>query len=46
MYWPKFENNKLNKNKKSKNKILFAFKIGDKIRISYLRSSFQREYDV
>ena len=46
MHWPKFENNKLNKNKKSKSKILFAFKVGDKVRISYLCSSFQREYDV
>ena len=50
MYWPKLEQNTYTKKdsdkkiKKSKN--LFAFKVGDKVRISHLHSSFQREYDV
>ena len=54
MYWPKFEHKNVlkikndtdKKAKKSKNKISFAFKVGDKVRISHLCSSFQREYDV
>ena len=41
MYWPE---NKMKKEKKSM-KRKYVFKIGDKVRISQLRSSFQREYD-
>ena len=49
MYWPK--NNDIKKsNKESKyqkvKKIKFLFKVGDKVRISHLRSAFQREYDI
>ena len=50
MYWPKLEQNTFTKKdsdkKNKKSKYLFAFKVGDKVRISHLHSSFQREYDV
>ena len=50
MYWPKLEQNTSTKKdsdkKTKKSKNLFAFKVGDKVRISHLHSSFQREYDV
>ena len=43
MYWPK----DLRIKKESKNnKVYFLFKVGDKVRISHLRSAFQREYDI
>ena len=43
MYWPK----DLRIKKQSKNKkVKFLFKVGDKVRISHLRSAFQREYDI
>ena len=43
MYWPK----DLRIKKESKNKkVKFLFKVGDKVRISHLRSAFQREYDI
>ena len=43
MYWPK----DLDVKKETKNrKIKFLFKVGDKVRISHLRSAFQREYDI
>ena len=42
MYWPDMKTLKSEK-KKKRNK--FAFKVGNKVRISLLRSSFQREYD-
>ena len=40
MYWPR-ENVK----KVKDYRIKFLFKVGDKVRISHLRSAFQREYD-
>ena len=42
MYWPNLSNKP---DKKRKNNF-FAFKVGDKVRISHLQSSFQREYDI
>ena len=44
MYSPKEKYNK--NNKKRKFKVKFKFKVGDRVRISYLRSAFQREYSV
>ena len=43
MYWPK--NFGVKKEPKEK-KVKFLFKVGDKVRISHLRSAFQREYDI
>ena len=43
MYWPK--DIKIKKESKDK-KVKFLFKVGDKVRISHLRSAFQREYDI
>ena len=40
MYWPNQEKKQL-----KLSKINFLFKVGDKVRISHLRSAFQREYD-
>ena len=42
MYWPK---EPYMKKLKKKKRIPFAFKVGDKVRTSYTRKSFQREYD-
>ena len=43
MYWLK----DLRVKKESKNKkVKFLLKVGDKVRISHLRSAFQREYDI
>ena len=46
MYWPEEEYIKKEKpcDKRNRQK-KFIFKVGDKVRISYLRKSFQREYD-
>ena len=41
MYWPKSDFIK-----QKEPKIEFLFKVGDRVRISYLRSAFQREYDI
>ena len=43
MYWPK--DIRIKKESKTK-KVKFLFKVGDKVRISHLRSAFQREYDI
>ena len=47
MYWPDEKNNMTlkKKNKKRSRKRMFAYKVGDKVRISQLKTSFQREYD-
>ena len=47
MYWPKYDPKEEIKKKKKKRyrKRLFAYKVGDKVRISQLKSAFQREYD-
>ena len=34
------------KKEKRDKKVKFLFKVGDKVRISHLRSAFQREYDI
>ena len=41
MYWPKEPYVK----KKKKEKIKFAFNVGDRVRTTYIRKHFQREYD-
>ena len=41
MYWPKEPYVK----KKRKEKIKFAFNVGDRVRTTYIRKHFQREYD-
>ena len=41
MYWPK---EPYNPNKK-KHEVKYTFKIGDRVRTTFLRRSFQREYD-
>lgn len=49
MYWPKDENIKgtdIQIKKKKKKRNPFLFNVGDKVRISHLRSAFQREYDI
>ena len=58
MYWPNFDDQssfKVIKKetiesptsiKKKRKPSAFTFKVGDKVRISHLRSAFQREYDV
>ena len=43
MYWPKEKYIKKEKQNNVNKK--FKFKVGDRVRISYLRSSFQREYN-
>ena len=45
MYWPKDTNIKIAP-KKRKIRNPFVFNVGDKVRISHLRSAFQREYDI
>jgi hypothetical protein len=40
MYWPK----KPFVKKGAKRRVKFAFQLGDKVRMSYIRSAFQREY--
>ena len=42
MYWPK---EPYDPNKK-KHEIKYAFKIGDRVRTTFLRKPFQREYDM
>ena len=42
MYWP---NLKFKKEQSRRKKNKFAYNVGDKVRISQLRTSFQREYD-
>ena len=42
MYWPK---EPFMKKLKKKKRIPYAFKVGDKVKTSYTRKSFQREYD-
>ena len=58
MYWPKDlgikkdvdvkreTNNSKQKDQTKDKKVKFLFKVGDKVRISHLRSAFQREYDI
>jgi hypothetical protein len=43
MYWPK-KPYKSRPGKRGGRKVKFAFKIGDKVRISYIRTAFVREY--
>ena len=43
MYWPK---EPYDKSMKKRKRIPFAFKVGDRVRITYTRKPFQREYDV
>ena len=46
MYWPKFDKKEDERKKKKRSrKRLFAYKVGDKVRISHLKSAFLREYD-
>ena len=42
MYWPK---EPYVKKKKKKEKIKFNFNVGDRVRTTYIRRHFQREYD-
>lgn len=58
MYWPKLDediNDRKDKNNYNSETTIvrrlrkhnpFTFKVGDKVRISHLRSAFQREYDI
>ena len=41
MYWPKEPYVK----KKRKEKIKFAFNVGDRVRTTYIRKHYQHEYD-
>ena len=44
MYWPKESYDEKLKEKKKRG-IPYAFKVGDKVRTTYIRKPFQREYD-
>ena len=43
MYWPRDD---MRRKELKDDRVKFLFKVGDKVRISHLRSAFQREYDV
>ena len=46
MYWPKDFGVKKDEKKVGDKKVKFLFKVGEKVRISHLRSAFQWEYDI